>query len=146
MINERRGPTWSDVLLPTLCRHHPEVLQQASETLGLFCIVLIPRIRRLLCSWLMRPSAQCWQAFSRRDTPDTDLLKSVSHLNIRGLLITLHFLPVLQLRRSAGYCEQLTSLLMHYLWAHLLRAFLLLFFVLDTAFKSPSYRAMHDFF
>ena len=47
-----------------------------------------------------------------RTPPPLTFLKSVSHLNIRGSLITLHFLPVLQFRQPAGYCDQLTVFLM----------------------------------
>ncbi len=63
-------------------------------------------------AWIMRlthvATAQSWQAFSGQDTPSSDLLKGVSHLNIRDSLITPHFLPVLQFRQSTEYCDQIT--------------------------------------
>lgn len=87
-------------------------------------------------------TAQSWQAFSGQDTPATDLLKRVSHLNTRGSLITLHFRPVLQFRQLSRYCDQLTvsswyqacdALYVTSLWQCRCVLFI---FILDTAFKS----------
>lgn len=102
-----------DALLPTHAYRHPEILKCVSPQQTLWLaqsaggLTVFSYFPESALTMLLTHSAiaQFWQAFSTQDTPATDLLKRVSHLNVRGSLITLRFLSVLQFRQPIGSCD-----------------------------------------